>query len=70
MEVKHMSLAKPVDFTELVRGGVYRDAYGKYVIVTDELSVVDLQTGYLQSIAIYYSSEDHFVPVEATLEIR
>ena len=23
MEIKHMSLAKPVDFTELVRGGVF-----------------------------------------------
>lgn len=57
-------------FDKLVQGNVYVDVYNqKYVMMTDEESVIDLSSGILA-----YKDEYHngcvFISVESHLEIR
>lgn len=53
---------------ELIPGKMYVNEFGKYLIMTDTDSLVDLATGELSSFSDY--DVDHrFVPVKGRLEI-
>lgn len=58
-----------VTFENMVAGRVYIDVYGSYIIATDEDKIVNLDCGTLSGEG-EYTSEDHFTPVNARLEIE
>ena len=70
LEIKDTrGLKKGVLWPDLEAGVVYIDCYGKYVMATDESSVVDLSDGDLFLGDAYDKESDEFTPTRCKLEV-
>ena len=63
------NLKKGFRWLDLDAGVVYIDCNGRYVMATDENSVVDLSDGTLYSDDVYDKEFDEFAPTKCKLEV-
>lgn len=60
---------KGVLWDDLQTGVVYIDCVGRYVMATDENSVVDLSDGFTYNSVNYDQDHDEFTPTKCKLEV-
>lgn len=63
------SLKNGYRWVDLEAGVVYIDCVGRYIMATDESSVVDLSDGFLYNSVNYDQEYDEFTPTKCKLEV-